>query len=281
MTIDDFLRSLTKDPSCHIADLHQLLTEMLPRRWRSATLDVERSADNVVRLTNLRAEVNQGGGQPAPFLGRDQAATITRMNDVLCALASALDDAWQGKAAVLTRAPEGSAQLALLGPGGAAQSHFDLSADAVAALPFSDELFDRLDGTRARAHEVQAAFQAHIQGLQRWDYVQDEAALSFVLANGTRWTVRGQLLGSWSRQDESWRWGWANESVPAAASAGAAEVRDGARAGRNLAALTTPSFACAQPFAVELALHAATTLGARGVFPGDYGAGVAFIAALG
>jgi hypothetical protein len=187
---------------------------------------------------------------------------------------------WLGLAARLDRTPDGSAHLVLLGRDGAEQSRLTLTPDVVDGLTLSDELFDALDSTRQRAHLAQGALQQAIQGFRQWNLVQDRAELSFVLADGRTWAMRGQAVGSWSREDESWTWAWDNASVHPACGGGSSRVRDSARDHRRLAALTTGAFDASQALAVELALHAGVVIGARGVFPGDYGAGVVYIAAM-
>jgi|HubBroStandDraft_6_1064221.scaffolds.fasta_scaffold3062726_1 hypothetical protein len=75
-------------------------------------------------------------------------------------------------------------------------------------------------------------------------------------------------------------WAWGNDSIDAAFASASASVRDGAAGRKGLAALTTPAFAAPRAFAVELALHAAVAIGARGVFPGPADATLFFVAAM-
>src|SRR5262249_21128291 len=159
---------------------------------------------------------------------------------------------------------DGGAELVLLGADGGEQSRLALTPDAVDSLTLSDELFDAFDATRPRAHELQGRFQEKIAGFQRWDVIQDRALLSFVLADGRTWTMKGQILGSWSKEDETWMWAWHNRSIDPACGAAAQTVREKARGQRGLSALTTGSFEAKQALAVELALHAGALVGARG-----------------
>jgi hypothetical protein len=275
------LPTFQADTAQAVATLHQLLVRLMPRRWSSVRIDVKRDDDgDFVHLTNLNAQVETGGGAMPPALGLDQNGIVAAMNEALGEVATDLGDAWRGLSARLDRTGDGGAALVLLGPDGAEQSHLALTPDAVEALTLSDALFDALDATRPRAHAAQNEFQQAIQGFRQWNATQDRAELSFVLADGRSWAMRGQALGSWSKGEESWMWAWGNESIDPAFAAAAAAVRDGAKGRPGLAALTTPSFDAKQALAVELALHAAAVVGARGVFPGDFGAGIAYIAAM-
>jgi hypothetical protein len=271
---------ISTDTARSIANLHQHLLAMMPRGWTSIRIDIARDgANNFVHLTNLNTQLRTGGTAP-PALGLDKNELVGAMNEALGTIASNLGDAWRGLAARMDRSEDGGALLVLVGPDGAEQSRIALVPDAVDSLLLSDALFDALDATRPRAHAAQVAFEEAIRGFQRWDLVQDRAELSFVLADGRTWAMNGQLIGSWSKDSESWMWGWQNESVHPACGALARSVREGARDRKGLAALTTGSFSAKKPFAVELALHASALIGARGVFLGDFGAGIAFIAAM-
>jgi hypothetical protein len=264
-----------------VADLHQLLVAMMPRRWSSVRLEVGRDeAGRFVHLTNLNTEIAQGGGAMPPNLGRDQGDLVAGMNGAVATIAGDLGEAWQGLAARVDRAQDGSASLVLLGAEGAEQSRLTLAADTVDSLVLSDALFDALDASRPTAHALQNAFQQAIQGFRRWDASQDTSELSFVLADGQSWTMRGQALGSWSSESDTWMWAWANQTVEPGFSAESARLRDTASGRRGLAAMTTGKFPARKPFAVELALHAAALLGAQGVFPGPFGQGLLFIAAM-
>jgi hypothetical protein len=264
-----------------VAQLHQLLVEMMPRRWSSVRLDVKRDdAGSFVHLTNLDAQIAPGGGAKPPPLGRDQNALVAGMNAALATIAGDLGDAWKGAIARMDRAEDGSAALVLLAPDGAEQSRLILAPDTVDSLILSDALFDALDATRQAAYAAQNAFQQTIQGFRQWDAAQDSGELSFVLADGRTWKLRGQAIGSWSGPDETWMWAWANDSIHGAFSAESARVRDLAKQERGLAAMTTGKFSALQPLATELALHTAALLGAQGVFPGPAGKTLVFIAAM-
>ncbi|HEY8090781.1 MAG TPA: hypothetical protein VIF09_23125 [Polyangiaceae bacterium] len=264
-----------------VADLHQLLVSMMPRRWSSVRLDVKRDdAGRFVHLTNLNAEIAPGGGAMPPNLGRDQGALVAEMNRALGTVAGDLGEAWKGLVARMDRAEDGSASLVLLAPDGSEQSRLTLAPDTVDSLVLGDALFDAFDATRQAAHAAQNAFQQTIQGFQRWDASQDTSELSFVLADGRHRAMRGQAIGSWSIEDGTWMWAWDNESVHPAFSADAARVRDLAKQQRGLAAMTTGKFTATQPLATELALHTAAIMGAQGVFPGPAGQVLIFIAAM-
>jgi hypothetical protein len=150
----------------------------------------------------------------------------------------------------------------------------------VDSLVLSDALFDALDTTRQVIYAAQSTFLKTIQGYRQWDASQDTRELSFVLADGRKWVVRGQAIGSWSGQDQTWMWAWANDSIHPTFSAESARVRDLAKQERGLMAMTTGKFSAVQPLATELALHAAAVMGAEGVFPGPAGKTLVFIAAM-
>jgi hypothetical protein len=95
-------------------------------------------------------------------------------------------------------------------------------------------------------------------------FPQETGELSFVLADGRRWAMRGQAIGSWSGPDETWMWAWANDSIHGAFSVESARVRDLAKQERGLPAMTTGKFSALQPLGTELALHAAALMGAQG-----------------
>lgn len=264
------------------AKVHQFLVGMMPRRWHSVDITVERDDDgDFRRVANLGGQVVAGGGAMPPSFGLDHAAQIAGLNEVLDELASELEDIWSGTTGRMERLADGGASLLLFGEGGEEQSRLTLTPDLVASFTLSDELFDALDRSRPEAQKRQEAFEQQIAGFKQWNLDQSKAELSFVLADGRTWVMPAQIVGSWSREEESWLWGWANESVDAKCRVAVANVRDGARPHRGLAALTNGSFGALQPLAVELAMFASVQMNARGVFPGDYGAGIAFVAAMG
>jgi hypothetical protein len=264
-----------------VVDLHQLTMAMMPRRWSSVRFEVERDdAGRFRRLTKLDAEIGAGGGAMPPALGRDQGALVAAMNAALATVAGDIEEAWIGTGGRMDRVADGSAALVLLGPDGAEQTQLTLAADTVDCLVLSEALFDAFDATRAAAQATQLEFQQTIQGFQRWDVAQDRGELSFVLGDGKTWSLRGQAIGSWARDGDSWMWAWANDSVAPEFSVDAGRVRDVAKGHKGLAAMTTPKFAARQAFAVELALHVGAIMGAQGVFPGPYAGGLVFIAAM-
>ncbi len=264
------------------AKVHQFLVGMMPRRWQSVNITVEKDDDgDFRRVSNLGGQVVGGGGIFPPFLGLDQATHIEGLNEVFDELSSELEDMWSGTTARMDRLADGGASLVLMGEEGEEQSRLTLTPELVASFTLSDELFDALDRSRPEAQKRQEAFQQQTHGFTQWNLDQAKAELSFVLADGRAWAIPGQIVGSWSRDDESWLWSWANESVDAKCKVAATHVRDAARPHRGMAALTTGSFHALQPMAVELAMFAAVQMNARGIFPGDYGAGVAYIAAMG
>ena len=263
------------------ARVHQFLVGMMPRGWRSVSIRIERDDDgDFARLTNLDAQIAPGGGKVPPFLGLDRDANVEGLNGVLDDLAAELDDMWSGSSARMDRGDDGRADLVLLGESGEEQGRLALTPELVASLTLSDELFDALDHSRKKSEERQGAFQEVLRGFKQWNLDQARAELSFVLADDRRWIVPAQIIGSWSRAEASWMWAWDNESLAVACREGVALVRDAARGHRGLAAFTKGSLGCREAMAAALAAHAGLEMNARGVFPGDYGSGVVFIAAM-
>ena len=273
--------NFSSSAATHAAEVHQFLVGMMPRGWRSVSIRIERDDDgDFVRLTNLDAQIAPGGGAMPPFLGLSRDAAVEGLNRVLDDLAGELDEMWSGPTARMDRGEGGSAALVLLGDGGEEQSRLVLVPEVVTSLTLTDDLFDALDQSRPKTEKRQAAFEEVLRGFKQWNLDQARAELSFVLADDRRWVVAAQIIGSWSRAEASWMWAWDNASLAAPSRERIAHVRDAARAHRGLAAFTKGAFGCGEAMAKELALHAALQMNARGVFLGDYGSGVVFIAAM-
>jgi hypothetical protein len=273
--------NFSSSAATHAAEVHQLLVGMMPRGWRSVTIRIERDDDgDFVRLTNIDAQIPPGGGKEPPFLGLSRDAAVSGLNRVLDDLAGELDELWSGSTARMDRADNGSAALNLLGDEGDEESRLVLAKEVLMSLTLSDALFDALDQSRPETEKRQARFEETLKDYKQWNLDQARAELSFVLADDRRWVVAAQIVGSWSRAEESFVWGWDNASFLSPSRERVAHIRDAARAEPGLAAFTKGTFGCPEAMAKELALHAGLMMNARGVFSADYGSGVVFVAAM-
>jgi len=255
--------ALPADPTRALAPLLESLLLMLPRRWTAATLSVEPAGDTV-RITNVNSEVNPDGGGRMPPPVAEPTNVMVRASEALGALAGMTG--WRGPTARVDRATNGSAQVTLLGAGGAESSRLEVTREAVLSLTWTDPLLDAMADAQIRLEGQQTAFDATIQGFRQWGYDQDTGTLTFTLAGGEPWAGRAEIVGSWAPDEETWLWGWANRSIQAHCCKLVAGVRDATRGEPGLGALAQASVPCTQAAAVQLAFLASARLGARGVF---------------
>jgi hypothetical protein len=260
-----------------VVKLHELLLGMLPRGWPWVDLLLERS-ETVTRLTKLDAQAAPPG-TPPPFLGLDETGAVAAMNEEIRHMTRDLGDMWAGTHARFTREDE-TPQLVLFDAADQPQTRFALDPKLVADLVVTDPLFDAIDAAREATLAAQNAFDEQIRGFREWGFDQGTQTLSFVLANGEPLHGVGVVVGSWSSENESWMWGWGNESVTPEARAATAPIRDGAENAPGLAALRTRTFPCRLELAVNLAVIASSRIGGEAVFGGSHSGGALFIAAM-
>lgn len=115
---------------------------------------------------------------------------------------------------------------------------------------------------------------AEVIGDQGWQFDMGAGTIAF----GPELVFPVQILGSFSRQSETWLWGWANEQsgIPAALLAQARQLQAyGAQHG--IERLTTPSFEATEHELHVVGSIASGMFDASGYFLADYGPGIMLV----
>jgi hypothetical protein len=167
-----------------------------------------------------------------------------------------------------------SSDLHLRDDDGADVRAIELGPADLAALVFTDALFDALAATEPAAARGQAALDAAVAGHDDWTYDAGTGALALTKGVLPWRTLRAEVLGSYAHESATFLWGWANGHLDPRSVRAVTALRDAARASQGLGALVRPSLPCEEGFALRLARLAAARVGATGIYRASYGPGV-------
>lgn len=265
--------------ACEVADC---VTVVAPRGWKSVALQLERKSDQL-RVTQVDAKL-EGAPAPKPDLGMDDAA---RLGGISAALTDALHLLhhqgvdWQGGRATITRPSADRRVLSLFNDDGRPAFSVNVPGEYVQALFLSDAFLDALAEAEPRIAKRQEELSQRVAGSTRWAFSQPERQLTFEFADRPKLVVPAQFLGTWSPEDESWLWGWANTSVDEKCTnlVEAALKPDHQEPG--MAVFWREKFPCEPDFAARVAMLAADRMGATGVYRGAVGGASAYLALMG
>lgn len=128
-------------------------------------------------------------------------------------------------------------------------------------LMFGEQFLVALDtmalAVPSRQKRLAAAIESHLS--KSWDRDQDPSHLRVQLADGRTLVLRADILGSYSRAEQSWCWSWANAFPPNATAAARALAKPNA----GMGFLRMPGFACQEALAEIVALAAADQMDGR------------------
>jgi len=246
--------------------LHDSLMVLAPPGWTRIELELVSSSGGL-RVKELSAK-GAGATQPAPRppLNIDAREEASRLGEGLTELARILathGKPWDGGRVEVVRGKDFS-EWKLLLPDGATRWSTRLLSAELEALVFTDELFDLLRGTHPAFQSLQAAFEARLGQLAGHEFSEGDQLLSLKRADGVV-RARAQLVGSYTRENFLWVWGWAVEELAAGCCDRVRRVCAPEAAQPGLSALWREHFHCDEGFAWALAGHVMVAIGARGL----------------
>ena len=252
------------------------LSAVVPRGWQRVELRIGRGTQGRARVTEMTTRVAVEPPPAKPSLGLEAGSLQGAVNEALSDLFVLLGcvDPVPSDVTVERAAPDGFA----LRIGDAHTIAIDRSlADY---LLFTDALFAALDVVQSDFQPRQTALSTEIAGHDDWEY--DAATTTLQLKRGVLpWRALVAVpVGSLAFESESWLWGWANDALPAAATAAVASVRDASRSEHRMSVLRRAELPCSEEFAVRIAAIAALRMGARGLYGAPFGTGVMFLAVM-
>ena len=263
---------------CEIADVIALVA---PRGWREATIALERTGGQL-RVQGIDARL-AAPPPPKPALGIDEAARLGGMSAALSELLHELHAqgvAWDGTRAVASRSGAEEFRLTLANGDGPPATSVSLAREYVDALFLSDAFLDALSAAEPIIAERQARIAERLTGSIRWSYSQPERLATFEFPERSALRIPAQLLGTWSLEEESWLWGWANTAVePGCTEAIEGALRVDQRA-PGFAVLWRERYPCEEAFAARVALLAGVRAGASGVYRGRMGGAWTYLALM-
>lgn len=254
---------------------------LCPRGWTKVRLPLERGARGL-RITQIQAELPDSPA-PKPELGLDEQARLGGMNaaveDIAQLLASARI-AWDGAAITLARPKEGALFATFLAQDGRPAHGVSVPAELLGGLFITEPLFELALASAAALEQSQGRWDAALTGCQTWGFDQRTQQVSFQVPGRGGLTAPAQLIGTWSQEDDSWLWSWANTSVDPKCFAEIEKATSPDARAPGLGALWRERFGCEEGFAQALARIAAHRAGARAVHRGRSGTTTAFLALM-
>ncbi len=266
--------------ACEIADS---ASAAVPRGWKQVTLALDLRGGQL-RVTNIDAKL-EGAPPPTPELDMDVASRIGGMSAALTDALHLLHHQgvqWDGHRATLSRPSVDQLVLTLLNADGRPASSVSVPRTALDALFLSDALLEALAHAEPELAAMQASVATRLQGLAGWNYSQPDRRATFEFEDARpKLDLPAQILGTWTSDDESWLWGWANTAIePGCTDLVEQALRPDDRA-PGFAVFWRERYPAEQGFAMKVALLAAQRMGARGVFRGRAGDAVIFLALMG
>ncbi|MBS1148334.1 MAG: hypothetical protein H6Q89_32 [Myxococcaceae bacterium] len=255
----DILKALT-------SALQDSLMVVAPPGWAEVELEVVSTPEGL-RVKALSAK-GQGGTQPPPRppLNIDLKEEATRLGEGLTELTRILANhgkSWEGGKVQVVRGKDFTDWKLLL-PDGSVRWFTRLLQTELEALVFTDDLFDLLRGTERAFHSLQGAFSQKLGSTTAQDYSEEDQLLSLTGANAVV-RAHAQLIGSYSRENFLWVWGWAVEELAPACCEKVRRVCAPETLQPGLSALWRDHFHCDEGFAWALAAHVTVAIGARGL----------------
>ncbi len=255
----DILKALT-------SALQDSLMVVAPPGWTEVDLEIAGSPQGL-RVQALSSKGN-GANQPparAP-LNIEPREEATRLGEGLTELTRILathGKGWDGGKVKVTRSRDFTDWKLLL-PDGSVRWFARLLQSDLDTLIFTDDLFDLLRGTERAFHSLQGAFAQKLGPTTGHTYSEEDQLLTLTSAQGV---VRApaQLVGSYTRENFLWVWGWAVEDLAPGCCEKVKRVCDPPTAQAGLAALWRDHFHCDEGFAWALAAHVSVAVGARGL----------------
>lgn len=237
-----------------------------PPGWTEVDLELVASADGL-RVQALSAKGN-GSTAPPPRapLNIDVREEATRLGDGLTELTRILatqGKTWPGGKVKVVRGKDFT-DWKLLAPDDSVRWFTRLLQPELDALVFTDDLFELLRGTERGFHALQGSFAQKLGPTSGHEYSEEDQMLSLTGANRV---VRApaQLIGSYTRENFLWVWGWAVEELAPPCCEKVRRVCDPESLQPGLSALWRDHFHCDEGFAWALAAHVTVAIGARGL----------------
>jgi hypothetical protein len=263
---------------CEIADA---ITVVAPRRWTEATVKLDRKGEQL-RVSGIDARLD-APPLPKPDLGMDEAGRMGGMSAAFTELLHAFHPhgvSWDGTRAVVSRPTSDRLVMTLVNQDGRPATSMSVGREYLDALFLSDAFLDALALAEPIIAERQTRLMERLADCVRWSYSQPERRATFELPGGRRLEIAAQFLGTWSLDDESWLWGWANTAVePGCTEQVERALRiDEREAG--LAVFWRERYPCEEAFAAKVALLAGTRAGATAVHRGRVGGAWAYLALM-
>jgi hypothetical protein len=263
---------------CEIADAIALVA---PRGWKEATVNLERGGEQL-RVSGIDARL-AAPPPPKPELGMDEAARLAGMSAAFTELLHLLHGRgieWEGIRATASRPAADRLVLTLWNRDGRPATSVSLRREYLDALFLSDALLEGLAAAEPIMAERQARLAERLAGYTRWNYSQPERRASFEIPGQPELQVPAQFLGTWSPNDESWLWGWANTAVEPGCTE---KIERALRVDQHepgFAVFWRERYACEETFAARVALLAGVRAGATAVHRGRMGGAWAYLALM-
>lgn len=256
----DLIKALT-------SALHDSLMVVAPPGWTEADLEVVATAEGL-RVNALSAKGNGATAPPPPPpLNIDPREEAVRLGEALTELARTLAQngkTWAGGKVKVVRTASFT-DWKLLQPDGSPLWFTRLLGEELDALLFTDALFDLLRGSERAFHSLQGSFAKRIGVTTAHHYSEEDQLLSLTRHDGTTLTAPAQLVGSYTRENFLWVWGWAVDELAPACCERVKKICAPDAVQPGLSALWRDHFHCDEGFAWALASHLAVALGARGL----------------
>lgn len=264
---------------CEITDAAAALA---PRGWTKLEVSLDNRGGQL-RVTKVDAKLLTAP-PPTPELGMDPPGRLGGMSAALSDLMHLLHGEgvdWDGARASLSRPSDAQLVVTLFNQDSKIATSISVPKEFLDALFLSDAFVDALSAAQARLDVAQQATEARVAGYTGWSFSQPKGTVRFEFEAGTPpLEVRAQLLGTWSHEDESWLWAWANTSIEPSCTALVEKALDPDAHAPGFAVFWREKYPCELELAARVALLAADRMGATGVFRGRVGEAWAYLALM-
>jgi hypothetical protein len=256
-------------------DVLDTLTPMLGWGWTTGDLDTRRVNGHRV-ATELSRAVMAGEKAPPSHAALDPAewtAAANRSFDRLDHVLAKENLRWSGTRATAERTELERGRLTLLDAGGQAEHVFDIDQKIARGQLLNDEYMSVLDshqqGVRARNEQLDR----RLNKLAGFGYgvEREQPFVEFRFEERRPVQCSAQVLGSWSEEERTWCWAWANRTFDDVERKQARMLRDEMISCVGTGAFWRAGFFCDEAFAANLADLSVGLLDGAACVPGRHG----------
>jgi len=255
---------------------------LLPSGWKQARAEFEVAGEGI-RVKSVAPTLVDAMAEQRPDLGLNHGVWSACLARGFMHLRTELGEhgvSWDGSAVDVEKEDLTRALLTFSNADGQVTCTVPLSKPVMRGQVLTDETLGIIVDRSTRFAKMQQSVAALAATLKSWEFEADTQTLVFKLADGDVKRIPAQVLGSYSGDEGTFLWSWANKSYKPADHEKVLALREQSLNWLGAGALWRPGFFSDERFAGLVTMIAASEMGATGVFPPRMGGALRIYYAL-